>query len=100
MIGGMRSRFAGISELDHAPSVAVAVVVDVMRAFTVAAWAFERGADKIVLAADLAEGVRRGYLGVHRDDVRLCFELDRFAFAMVAEREDGLTVLRRCFSGP
>ncbi|MFJ8043477.1 2-phosphosulfolactate phosphatase [Kitasatospora sp. NPDC096147] len=34
---------------------AVAVVVDVMRAFTTAAWAFERGAERIVLAGSLDE---------------------------------------------
>lgn len=44
----MHTRFVGISEVDRAPQVAV--VVDVMRAFTVAAWVFARGADKIVLA--------------------------------------------------
>ncbi|MGW5280332.1 2-phosphosulfolactate phosphatase [Streptomyces collinus] len=45
-------------------------------------------------AADLAEGVRRGYQGVHPDDVDLCLEVDRFPFAMVARQEDSLTVLR------
>lgn len=45
-------------------------------------------------AADLADGVRRGYQGVHPDDVDLCLEVDRFSFAMVACREDSLTVLR------
>ncbi|MGW6601054.1 2-phosphosulfolactate phosphatase [Streptomyces sp. NPDC055036] len=44
----MDARFLGIGELVEAPSVAV--VVDVMRAFTVAAWAFAQGAEKIVLA--------------------------------------------------
>ncbi|NGO83181.1 2-phosphosulfolactate phosphatase [Streptomyces sp. 196(2019)] len=95
----MESRFLGIAELRSTPSVAV--VVDVMRAFTVAAWAFARGAEKIVLAgspdealalkARNAEGVR---LGVHPDDIALCLELDRFPFAMVATQEDALTVLR------
>ncbi|MEU8433823.1 2-phosphosulfolactate phosphatase [Streptomyces sp. NPDC029216] len=45
-------------------------------------------------AADLADGLRRGYQGVHQDDVDLCLELDRFSFAMVARQEDSLTVLR------
>ncbi|MFI0959952.1 2-phosphosulfolactate phosphatase [Streptomyces sp. NPDC021080] len=44
----MDARFLGIAELAETPSVAV--VVDVMRAFTVAAWAFAQGAEKIVLA--------------------------------------------------
>ncbi|MEU8791302.1 2-phosphosulfolactate phosphatase [Streptomyces sp. NPDC048643] len=51
----MDTRFLGISELDDVPSVAV--VVDVMRAFTVAAWAFARGAEKIVLAESLDEAL-------------------------------------------
>lgn len=49
------TRFVGIAELTEAPSVAV--VVDVMRAFTVAAWAFGQGAEKIVLAESLDEAL-------------------------------------------
>ncbi|MFJ3234033.1 2-phosphosulfolactate phosphatase [Streptomyces sp. NPDC086787] len=45
-------------------------------------------------AADLADGVRRGYPGVHPDDVDLCLEVDTFSYAMVARQEDSLTVLR------
>lgn len=41
--------FVGIPELTGVPRVAV--VVDVMRAFTVAAWAFSRGVERIVLAS-------------------------------------------------
>ncbi|MFF3753128.1 2-phosphosulfolactate phosphatase [Streptomyces sp. NPDC002018] len=51
----MDVRFLGIAELVEVPSVAV--VVDVMRAFTVAAWAFARGAEKIVLAESLDEAL-------------------------------------------
>ncbi|MFJ4536840.1 2-phosphosulfolactate phosphatase [Streptomyces tibetensis] len=51
----MKARFLGITELTAAPSVAV--VVDVMRAFTVAAWAFGQGAERIVLAASLEEAL-------------------------------------------
>ncbi|MFI6537977.1 2-phosphosulfolactate phosphatase [Nonomuraea sp. NPDC050547] len=51
----MYARFLGIPDLGEAPSVAV--VVDVMRAFTVAAWAFARGAEKIVLAESLDEAL-------------------------------------------
>jgi hypothetical protein len=47
----MDPRFLGIADLVEVPSVAV--VVDVMRAFTVAAWAFAQGAEKIVLAESL-----------------------------------------------
>ena len=51
----MDARFLGIAELAEVPSVAV--VVDVMRAFTVAAWAFGLGAEKIVLADSLDEAL-------------------------------------------
>ncbi|MEV5514751.1 2-phosphosulfolactate phosphatase [Streptomyces flaveolus] len=51
----MDARYLGIAELAEAPSVAV--VVDVMRAFTVASWAFARGAEKIVLAESLDEAL-------------------------------------------
>ncbi|WP_459800606.1 2-phosphosulfolactate phosphatase [Herbidospora sp. RD11066] len=51
----MDARFLGIPDLAEPPSVAV--VVDVMRAFTVAAWAFARGAEKIVLAASLDDAL-------------------------------------------
>ncbi|MFF5370234.1 2-phosphosulfolactate phosphatase [Streptomyces sp. NPDC013187] len=51
----MKACFVGIAELTEAPSVAV--VVDVMRAFTVAAWAFGQGAERIVLAASLEEAL-------------------------------------------
>ncbi|MFE2021538.1 2-phosphosulfolactate phosphatase [Streptomyces sp. NPDC059499] len=51
----MDTRFLGIPDLVETP--AVAVVVDVMRAFTVAAWAFAQGAEKIVLAESLDEAL-------------------------------------------
>jgi len=52
---GMDARFVSIAEMDGTPSVAV--VVDVMRAFTVTAWAFARGAESVVLAATLDEAL-------------------------------------------
>ncbi|MFI8100810.1 2-phosphosulfolactate phosphatase [Streptomyces sp. NPDC086023] len=51
----MDTHFLAIDELADVPPVAV--VVDVMRAFTVAAWAFARGAEKIVLAESLDEAL-------------------------------------------
>ncbi|WP_062441728.1 2-phosphosulfolactate phosphatase [Herbidospora daliensis] len=51
----MNPRFLAIPDLTGTPQVAV--VVDVMRAFTVAAWAFARGAEKIVLAGTLDEAL-------------------------------------------
>ncbi|MFF0141851.1 2-phosphosulfolactate phosphatase [Streptomyces sp. NPDC005227] len=59
----MDTRFLGMRELVEVPSVAV--VVDVMRAFTVAAWAFARGAEKIVLAESLDEALA---LKAHHSD--------------------------------
>ncbi|MFE0648446.1 2-phosphosulfolactate phosphatase [Streptomyces sp. NPDC059534] len=63
----MDARFLGIAELVEVPSVAV--VVDVMRAFTVAAWAFGQGAEKIVLAESLDEAL--ALKAVHPDWVAL-----------------------------
>ncbi|MFG3529864.1 2-phosphosulfolactate phosphatase [Streptomyces sp. NPDC047917] len=51
----MDPRFLGITELAEPPRVAV--VVDVMRAFTVAAWAFAQGAERVVLAESLDEAL-------------------------------------------
>src|SRR5882757_3089490 len=51
----MNARFLGIPQLTETPPVAV--VVDVMRAFTVAAWAFAQGAEKIVLAESLEDAL-------------------------------------------
>ncbi|MFF1510283.1 2-phosphosulfolactate phosphatase [Streptomyces sp. NPDC058326] len=51
----MDTRFLGMAELVETPSVAV--VVDVMRAYTVAAWAFAQGAEKIVLAESLDDAL-------------------------------------------
>ncbi len=63
----MDSRFLGIPELDETPPVAV--VIDVMRAYTVAAWAFARRAERIVLAASLEEAL--DLKGRHPDWVAL-----------------------------
>ncbi|MFG3041349.1 2-phosphosulfolactate phosphatase [Streptomyces sp. NPDC048330] len=63
----MDARFLGITELTEVPSVAV--VIDVMRAYTVAAWAFGRGAEKIVLAESLDEVL--ALKAVHPDWVAL-----------------------------
>ncbi|MGW3210326.1 2-phosphosulfolactate phosphatase [Streptomyces sp. NPDC001135] len=44
--------------------------------------------------ARLADGVRRGWAGVHPEDVGMCLEADAFPFAMAAARVDGRLVLR------
>ncbi|MFS4095388.1 2-phosphosulfolactate phosphatase [Streptomyces sp. AF1A] len=51
----MRSVFTGTADAPTAPDVAV--VVDVMRAFTVAAWALRRGAERIVFAGTQEEAL-------------------------------------------
>ncbi|MFB7475162.1 2-phosphosulfolactate phosphatase [Kitasatospora sp. NPDC056184] len=63
----MDTRFLGMAELVEAPRVAV--VVDVMRAFTVAAWLFAQGAEKIVLAESLDGAL--GLKAAHPDWVAL-----------------------------
>ncbi len=45
-------------------------------------------------AAELTEGVRRGYRGIHPDDIDFCLDADRFSFAMTATHEGPLLVLR------
>ncbi|MEU9752428.1 2-phosphosulfolactate phosphatase [Streptomyces althioticus] len=63
----MKARFLGIAELTDVPDVAV--VVDVMRAYTVAAWAFARGAERVVLAESLEDA--RALKARHPDWVTL-----------------------------
>ncbi|MEU8694546.1 2-phosphosulfolactate phosphatase [Streptomyces sp. NPDC048665] len=50
-------------------------------------------------AARLAEGVRRGWAGVHPEDVAMCLEADAFPFAMTAARTDGRLELRPVYAG-
>jgi 2-phosphosulfolactate phosphatase len=45
--------------------------------------------------ARLRQAVDLGYRGVHRDDVDLCMDLDRFDFAMHVTDQDGQLTLRR-----
>jgi 2-phosphosulfolactate phosphatase len=51
----MQPTYTGIASAPASPDVAV--VVDVMRAFTVAAWAFRRGAEKIVFTGTQEEAL-------------------------------------------
>lgn len=44
-------------------------------------------------ATELTDGLRRGYQGIHPDDVELCLEADRFPFALVLQRAGTLTYL-------
>jgi 2-phosphosulfolactate phosphatase len=58
------------------------------------ATAFLRRAEQSSGAVRLTEGAHVGLPGIHGDDLALCLELDRFPFAMVAESEESLLVLR------
>ncbi|MDT0343487.1 2-phosphosulfolactate phosphatase [Streptomyces litchfieldiae] len=51
----MRATFTGPADVSGVPGVAV--VIDVMRAFTVTAWAFARGAERIVFADTLEQAL-------------------------------------------
>lgn len=68
IIDRVEVRYLSTSEADVQPH-AVAVVVDVMRAFTVAAWAFARGASRIVLSESLDAAL--AYKAEHPDAVAL-----------------------------
>jgi 2-phosphosulfolactate phosphatase len=52
----MRAHYIGIAECDQVQGTAV--VIDVLRAFSTAAWAFRLGVERIVLTADLDEALR------------------------------------------
>ncbi len=49
------ARFVGISECESVSGAAV--VIDVMRAYTVAAWALHKGASRMILVDDLEEAL-------------------------------------------
>ncbi|MFG1779428.1 2-phosphosulfolactate phosphatase [Micromonospora sp. NPDC049051] len=61
---------------------------------SVAATPFVDRAARSAAAAELVAGVRRGYQGTHADDLPLCLEHDRFAFAMLVDDRDGDAVVR------
>jgi len=52
----MNSRYLSIAGLAGTPKTAV--VIDVMRAFTTTAWAFDRGAEKIILVRELEDALQ------------------------------------------
>jgi 2-phosphosulfolactate phosphatase len=61
---------------------------------------FLRRAAGSTAATDLAAGVRRGYRGIHPDDVSACLRLDEYPFAMLAGREEPGLVLRAVIRRP
>lgn len=50
-----------------------------------------------VAGARLRRAADLGYRGVHRDDVDLCIDVDRFDFALRALDEDGMLTLRKTY---
>ena len=52
----MRAHYVSIAECDQVQGTAV--VIDVLRAFSTAAWAFHLGVERIVLTADLDDALR------------------------------------------
>lgn len=95
--------FGGIDESGKIGGVAV--VVDVMRAFTTAAWAFERGIERIILAAALEEALTLkarfpGVLALKDGEPAPGFDLSNSP-AQIRERTDlaGKVVVQRTTAG-
>jgi 2-phosphosulfolactate phosphatase len=81
-----------------------AVIIDVMRAFTVAAWAFHLGASRIVLLRDLAEALRlkagtRGALAFQDGEPLPGFDLANSPVRIEQLELRGRTVFQRTTSG-
>ena len=77
------------------------VVIDVWRSFTTAAFAFAAGARDIVPVGSVEEALAlRGrfpgalLMGMGES---CCLSLDRFDFAMVVQRQEGLLVMEAVF---
>ena len=99
----MHSRFVSISGCPAAPDVAV--VIDVLRAFTTAAWAFELGVERIVLTDDLDEALRLkarlpGALAMKDGEPEPGFDLTNSP-AQLRRRDDlaGKTIVQRTTHG-
>ena len=69
------------------------VAIDVIRAFTTAAFAFAAGAQDILLVGEVQEALALRQRFPLRD-MECCLDMDRFDFAMVVERRDGLLVMQ------
>ncbi|MEV7076712.1 2-phosphosulfolactate phosphatase [Streptomyces sp. NPDC091972] len=98
----MRSHFLGIPELTGTP--AVAVVIDVLRAFTVAAHAFAGGAEKIVLASSEDEALelkarQPGWLALKDGAPVPGFDAYNSPALLADHDLDGRTVVQKTTSG-
>jgi 2-phosphosulfolactate phosphatase len=99
----MSSRFVSISDCPAAPDVAV--VIDVLRAFTTAAWALELGVERIVLTDDVDEALRlkarlSGALAMKDGELEPGFDLTNSP-AQLRRRDDlaGKTIVQRTTHG-
>ncbi|MFD3585553.1 2-phosphosulfolactate phosphatase [Streptomyces sp. NPDC058683] len=98
----MRTTFTGISGLSSPPDVAV--VVDVMRAFTVAAGAFRQGAERIVFTETLDEALELkarhpGWLAFQDGPVVPGFDLANSPARLRSLDVAGRTVVQRTTAG-
>jgi 2-phosphosulfolactate phosphatase len=98
----MDSRVVGIPGVDGTEQVAV--VIDVMRAFTTAAWAFHLGAEKIVLAADEDEALaikagRPGWLALKDGAPVSGFDLTNSPALLRKADLGGRTVIQKTTAG-
>jgi 2-phosphosulfolactate phosphatase len=95
--------YVGISDCDVTGGTAV--VIDVLRAFSTAAWAFELGVERIVLTDDLAEALRikaalPGALAMKDGEPEPGFELSNSP-VQLQRRNDlaGRTIVQRTTAG-
>jgi 2-phosphosulfolactate phosphatase len=99
----MAHSFVGIAACPAEPEVAV--VIDVLRAFTTAAWAFELGVERIVLTDDLSEALRikaqiPGALAIRDGEITAGFDLTNSP-ARLQRFDDlrGRTIVQRTSNG-
>ncbi|HLF79098.1 MAG TPA: 2-phosphosulfolactate phosphatase, partial [Dehalococcoidia bacterium] len=99
----IKARYVSNTECDGIAGVAV--VIDVIRAFTTAAWAFHKGVDRIVLTDDLADALRLkqrfpGSLALKDGRPEPGFDLTNSP-AQMRDRDDlaGRTIIQRTTHG-
>jgi 2-phosphosulfolactate phosphatase len=98
-----QTTFVGVAEAGQISGIAV--VIDVLRAFTTAAWAFELGVERIVLTDDLAAALRLkasipGALALKDGEPAPGFDLINSP-VMLSHRTDlaGMTIVQRTTHG-
>jgi len=98
----LRCEFLGISDCEGVAGTAV--VIDVMRAFTTAAWAFHLGAGRIVLCAGVDEALRvkarlPGALALKDARPQDGFELTNSPLELRSHDLTGRTIVQRTTAG-